>query len=389
MTNFRYCFVTRVLKKGITMRVKLWSFVILLCLIGSAYAGEVIRLDFPNFCETAVMDKKMGMRVSENITIKSKVHYHEGKPVIVVDDYGYGETRWSYAPGSVEIAYEQMLKGYQLIRKQMIPQKEAVLILGGGANGLMLANRLAGEGFPVTVYAEEFSPNTLSEVKIGVFVPFLNAGKKQNSIRERIEEYSYMAYAKWVDEMEESKKGGVRSIDLYFVNDGGEIELPRRSSVIPMPSIVDIEIGHRTKVPSLRYKSFAIDTGFIMKEMMEEGKRLGVKFVNKKINDLKECMEVGASLIFNCIGLELKEKVHRNEVPLISHTMSVEGADRMDYAIYVKHTDGSYTYLFPGRNNSIRVTGTFFASTEKRATETENMNQLIARANKILTKSEE
>lgn len=369
------------------MRIALRSFVVFIYLISVAKAVEVVKLDVPNFSEAQVVNKKMGMRMVGSITIKSKVHYHEGKPVIVVDNYGYGGNGWSYAPGSVELACEQMVKGYQFIRKQMTPEKEAIAILGGGVNSLMLANRLAKEGYSVTVYAEAFSPDTLSDVKIGVFIPFLNGKTKQNSIRERVEEYSYVAYAKWAEEMVEKRNGSVRPIDLYVVNDEGEVEVPRRNSVIPMPSIVDVEIGFRQRVAALRYKSFAIDTGSVMKEMMEEGERLGVKFVNMKIHSLKECMGVvGASIIFNCIGFDLKEKELKDETPLIGHTMSVEGDDRIDYAIYVKHVDGSYTYLFPGKNNSIRVTGTFFSAVEKKGSESENMKRLIARANNILGK---
>lgn len=368
------------------MRNALKVFVVFVYLISIAKAVELVKLDVPNFSEEQIVNKKIGMRMHGTITIKSSVHYSEETPIIVVDNYGFGENNWTYAPGSVELALEQMVKGYQFVRKQIIPQNETIVILGGGVNSLMLANRLAKEGYLVSIYAEAFSPNITSDVKIGVFIPYMDQGTKRNNIRERIEEYSYLAYAKWADGMIDKEPSIVRPIDLYVVNDNGAVEIPRRDTVIPIPSIVEIEMGYKQRVAALKYKSFAIDTGSVMKDMMEEAKQLGVKFITMKINSLKECKELGATVIFNCIGLGFTEKKSKEE-PLISHTMSIKGGERLDYAIYVKHLDGSYTYLFPWNNNSIRITGTFFSATEKRS-EAENMKCLITRANSILKRVE-
>ncbi len=371
------------------MKYKLYNNVIIgafLLMLG-AKGAEVVSLDVPDFSGMQVVNKKMGMRLGGNITIKTKVHYHEGKPVVFVDNYGFGGHGWTYAPGSVKLAFERMYKGYELIKKPMIPKEEKVVVLGGGVNSLMLANRLAGEeGFSVTVYAEEFSPNILSDVKVGVFIPFLRREEKDDNIRDRLEESSYEVYARWANERANKS---VRPIDLYIVDESGKVKLPRSSAVIPMPSIVDIDVGQKDRVSALKYKSFAIDTASMMKEMMEEGKMLGVKFVKRKINTLQECMDMGAGIIFNCIGLELKEKDKKDDEMLVSHTMSIEGEGRMDYAIYVKHENGSYTYLFPGKDNVVTVTGTFFPVLEKNISETENMKHLVTRASTILKKKTE
>lgn len=366
------------------MKFKLCYSVIIgfLSLMGSVKGVEVVRLAIPDFSQMEVVNKKMGMRMSGKITIEAKVHYRDGNPVVVVDNYGYGGNGWTYAPGSVELAFEHMHKGHELSRKTLIP-KEEVMVLGGGVHSLMLAKRLAKEGYSVTVHAEEFSPNVLSDVKVGVFVPFLRKEEKNDSIRDRLEESSYAVYAQWADEKENKS---VRPIDLYIVDDTVKVKLSRKSAVIPLPSIVDIDVDGKERVPALRYKSFAIDTASMMKEMMEEGKSLGVKFVKMKINTLQECINMGGGIIFNCIGLELRQKDKKDEETLISHTMSIEGEGRMDYAIYVKHENGSYTYLYPGKDNVVTVTGTFFPALEKNISEAENMKHLITRANGILKK---
>ncbi|PWU07380.1 MAG: hypothetical protein C5B43_00480 [Verrucomicrobia bacterium] len=379
------------------MKVKLLKFVcsIFVCgiLVSNVQAVdvegvEIVKLDVPSFSEAQVVNKKLGMKVMTHITVRAKVHYYKGEPIIVVDNYGYGGNKWTYAPGSVELAYEQMKKGCQLIRKSMIPHEEKVTVLGGGVDGIMLANRLAKEGFKVTVYAEQFSPNTLSDIKIGVFLPFLNEEDKKDKIKTRLEELSYRTYADWF-ELKGEKNKSIRPIDLYIVDESGKVNLPRKSEIIPNPSIINLEIGFKESFAALKYKSFAIDTGRIMTDMMEEGRRLGVNFVKMNVDSVDRFMANGSGIIFNCIGLELKEKEEREEMSLISHTMCIEGGKGMEYAIYVKHENGNYTCLFPGKDNAVNVTGTFFEMLEKNASEADNVKRLVSRANQTFKRNSE
>src|SRR3981081_936237 len=86
-----------------------------LFLMGIVEAVEVVKLDFPDFSESKILNKKIGMTVSRCMTLKSAIHYYKGKPIVVVHNYGNEEAAWTYAPGRMELAYEQMHKGSRAV----------------------------------------------------------------------------------------------------------------------------------------------------------------------------------------------------------------------------------------------------------------------------------
>ena len=53
--------------------------------------------------------------------------------------------------------------------------EKKVLVVGGGVNGLSTGICLLEDGWNVTIYSAEFSPNTTSDVAAALWYPFLSA----------------------------------------------------------------------------------------------------------------------------------------------------------------------------------------------------------------------
>ena len=81
----------------------------------------------------------------------------------MVHNYGHGGAGITLAPGSAQLAAEEVLA--------RVGPPARVAVLGAGIIGLSTARALLARGFQVTVYARELPPSTTSDVAGGVWAP--------------------------------------------------------------------------------------------------------------------------------------------------------------------------------------------------------------------------
>lgn len=346
---------------------------------------NTIDLTTPNFSENNILNAKMAMRPFHETPfhLKAEVHYRNEKPLILIHNYRDGNAGWTYAPGRMQISYENMLKAYQAIGKTLIPSKETIAVVGGGVHGLMIANKLAQNGHPVTIYAENFSPNTFSDIHSRIFMPLSNAKKTDDSLIHHIESISYITYESWINPKNRNGYRGVTPVDLYLINDNGSFNHLIKNAFIPKAEAVTLYFDNNKNISAKKYKSFILDTPLIQKEMMSRAKMLGVKFIYRKTKNLADCLNIDADVIFNCIGLGANETFLDDKiVPQTHHSISFQSPVKDNYVIYINHLDDTHTYYL-ANNNTITVSGTFLSFDKKNFSETTNIKHLLERANKI------
>lgn len=349
-------------------------------------AVDTVKLIAPTFPEDKISNKKVGMRTFHKTPfhLKSEIHYNNENPIILIHNYRYGEAGWTYAPGRMEISYENMLSAFRAIGKTPIPLNEKIAVLGATAHSLMIANKLAKNGYPVTIYADNFSPNTFADMHARIFMPFFNTKKTEGELIDRLETLSYEIYDSWANSKNSNGFRGVYPVDLYLINDEGSFSLLVKKGLIPEPKFVDIAFNDTKTIPATQYKSFILDTPLIMKEMMHKAKSLGVKFVNKTINDLTDCLNLDANVVFNCIGLGSHTVFADTKiVPFVCHTLNLPDTVSPNYVVYVNHLDETYTYWL-ANNNKTTISGTFFAFDQESLSEATNIKLLIDRAKQLV-----
>lgn len=358
----------------------LWSFANLLG------AAETVKLAVPNFSEDKIVNTTIGMRsfYKTPFHLKSEIHYRNGKPVILVHNYRYGEFGWTYAPGRAEVSCKNMHKAYQAIGKTPVPADEKIAVLGATANGLMIASKLAKSGYSVTIYADNFSPNTFADIHARIFMPFANAKKIEGEFIENLEILSYKIYEAWANPKNNSGYRGVTPIDLYLINDEGSFNFLVKNGLIPEAKAVNIAFSDDKNISATKYKSFILDTPLLMKEMMQKCKALGVKFVQRRIIDLSDSLSLDANVIFNCIGLGSNEIFTDNKVvPFVCHTISLQDTVGIDYVIYANHSDETYTYWL-ANNKKMTISGTFLDFDQDGFSEAANIKRLFERAKQLV-----
>lgn len=368
-----------------------FNLVLLFLVLTHGLSGmETVKLTAPDFSEDKIINKKVGIKALHRTAfkLKSVVHYHHEKPIIIIHNYGNEEAGWTYAPGSMEVAYEKMQETYAAIGKTLVPANEKIAVLGAGVNGLMIANKLVEEGYDVTVYANYFSPDTFSDIHMGVFIPVLEAQKNGNELIERLEILSYKTYQSWADRKNNVGYRGVYPIDLYVVNNEDSFDLLINQGLVAEPKLISIDFGNSSTILAKKHQSFVFNTSLIMKEMMKKAKRLGVKFVKMKINCISDYMNLGADVVFNCIG-HGSNKIFKdsNTIPFIGHTIDIRNPIRMNYVIYIGHPDGTYTYWF-SKDKKTTLAGTFLEFNQEGVTEDAHVQHLFDRAKKLVMNEE-
>ncbi len=349
------------------------------------YTAETINLPAPNFSEDNIVNAKTAMRPFHETPfhLKAEIHYRNEKPFILIHNYRDGDAGWTYAPGRMEVSYENMLKAYHAIGKTLIPANESIAVIGGGVHGLMIANKLAEIGHPVTIYAENFSPNTFSDIHACIFMPLLNAKKTTDSLINQLEFISYKTYESWINPKNHNGYHGVTPVDLYLINDNGSFNRLTKNSFIPEAEAVTIQFDNNKNISAKKYRSFILDTPLIQKEMMRKAKMLGIKFIYRKTKNLADCLTIDADVIFNCIGLGANETFLDDKiVPQTHHSICFQSPVKDNYVIYINHLDETHTYYL-ANNNTITVSGTFPPLNKNNFSETTNIKHLLKRANRI------
>ena len=179
-----------------------------------------------------------------------------------------------------------------------------ILVIGGGVNGLSTGICLLEDGWKVTIYSSEFSPNTTSDVAAALWYPFLSAPVEKTNI--------------W----------GSRTYDILKLlvkeKDAG-IEMTQTfeyfRSQQPDPfwiSTVDKFERITEDLPSdyvecFSFMSQVIEMPIYMNWLMDRYKLLGGKLEKQTIDDFSK-LPAEFLIIVNCTGLSSGELCNDSEV---------------------------------------------------------------------------
>mgnify|MGYP001255818118 FL=1 len=178
------------------------------------------------------------------------------------------------------------------------------LVIGGGVNGLSTGICLLEDGWDVTIYSEEFSPNTTSDVAAALWYPFLSAPVEKTNV------WGSRTYE--ILKLLATEKGAGIDMTQTF-------EYFRSSQPDPVwKSTVDNFERITENLPSDYVECFSFMTQVIempiyLKWLMERYEALGGKLEKKKIDNFSN-ISSDYSIIVNCTGLNSGELCNDSEV---------------------------------------------------------------------------
>ena len=182
--------------------------------------------------------------------------------------------------------------------------EKSVLVIGGGVNGLSTGICFLEDGWDVTIYSEEFSPNTTSDVAAALWYPFLSAPVEKTNV------WGSRTYD--ILKLLATEKGAGIDMTQTF-------EYFRSSQPDPVwKSTVDNFERITEDLPSDYVECFSFMTQVIemplyLEWLMNRYNLLGGKLEKRRVNDFSEVPEK-FQLVVNCTGLSSGELCNDLEV---------------------------------------------------------------------------
>ncbi len=211
----------------------------------------------------------------------------------LIHNYGHGGAGITLSPGSA-LEVLDLLQAIQ-------PGVQHVAVLGCGVNGLTVATRLVEMGVRVQVFAEDFPPDTTSDVAGGQFAPSLVAHGRDDAERElfqRSVQRSFEHYATLV-----GRGFGVFPRLNYTTEQSGSAlrQVPVRDDG-PVQAFEQLPI-EGVQSSGYGFSTFLIEPPTYLARLRADLLTQGVEFRHARFDRVEDLRDLTADALINCLGL--------------------------------------------------------------------------------------
>ena len=228
---------------------------------------------------------------------------------------------------------------------------KTVGVLGAGVNGLTTAILMAEQGFSVTIYTAETSPNTTSDIAGAQWAPsficFGDSEKETERFHENLRE-SYRVFESLIgDEYGVSRR-------TNYVEDGHSSFFDRLpKGILPPPKHYSRLPFSKTNVSGRSFETLLIETPRYMGRLMQRVKSNGIEIKLKTFTIAEEISLLPEETIVNCLGAGAAEVMQDKQMePIKGQLAMLPPTEEADWLL--SHKTG---YIFP-RKDALVVGGT-------------------------------
>ncbi|OXU29069.1 hypothetical protein TSAR_011175 [Trichomalopsis sarcophagae] len=222
-----------------------------------------------------------------------------------------------------------------------------VAVVGAGVIGITTAVAVK-EAFPsveLTVFSENFSPETTGDGSAGFWTPFFIADTDE----KKLHQWSLVTH-KWMEGFWKSELAsdvGVSLIPVYRVSsDAGDVRTPIWADVVYGNFKLNqkqldrlSEIKKKNYAAGHHYLTYTCEPTKLLPFLMKKLRSMDVRIVKTKIKDLKKLKGDGFDIVINCTGIGSRElcsdksvipvrgQVIRMKAPWMYETFTEEDCD--------------------------------------------------------------
>ncbi len=209
---------------------------------------------------------------------------------VLVHNYGHGGSGVSLSWGCAE-------EVVHMIEAQGVVAGTTVAVVGAGVIGLTVAHVLVEHGFMVQLYAEDFTPDVMSNVAVGVFNPDFEERFADAAVYERIKIASRMRIEGYAS-AGESLFAGIRWVDSYTF----DID---PATVTAADHMRHVAFGDGSRSRQAKYRrQVVIDTPIYLAHLLAKLRdNPMVTVVSERFDFGAEITALPAPAIVNCTGM--------------------------------------------------------------------------------------
>ena len=174
-----------------------------------------------------------------------------------------------------------------------------VAVLGGGVMGMTAAMLLIEQGFRVTLYSADFTPDTTSDVAGGQWAPsvveFTDAARHQRMLQAAFSRFT--GYGRRYGVSRRDNYSHFRSEDLDHATAASGLGFER----------LDLLPFQRIYSGGYRYPTLLVEPPIFLRRLHADLRERGALFVRRRLNSASELEQMVEPLVVNCLGLGARE----------------------------------------------------------------------------------
>lgn len=208
-------------------------------------------------------------------------------------NYGHGGSGITVCWGASRVVVEQLC--------QSIQGPTEVAVLGAGAMGLCGANLLCERGHKVKVYAQDFPPNTTSNVAGGLWAPThmeVGAGAEEQARHRQILDWSWKSFERLL-----GSDYGISMVKLYeSLNSPNPLDPMPRWLTGPAEQVEHFPFGDGVSGGSI-WDTFLVETPVFLERLMQELRTHQASFETRTFESVEQLLALPEKVVLNCLGL--------------------------------------------------------------------------------------
>lgn len=305
--------------------LKWLSGLFLLCCTLISAEEKVVKLTPPIISPKTIALEYSCMRPGREGGINISIEKRSDKTII--NCYGHGGAGWTTLFGSVQ-------KTIDLFENENPNKDIPIRVLGSGCVGLTTAIELSRLGYNVAgIYTKNLYD--MASWRAAGFFGLLAIDDPKAIVPMAVK--TFLTY----QQIEKGQhpyipKGAVELLPIYCTSDTeNELAFLVEQNLVPPKESVSLEFDHGIKHKGFfKYLTYYMNTGILMKQLINEVKKLNIPLEVKEIHSY---CEVSENMIFNCTGLGAEELNMDSKLNAIAgHLIALNeesGQGHMDYML--------------------------------------------------------
>lgn len=350
----------------------------LICLLTISLNGvEHVYLKTPNVSRENIIGTNVGIRPYRKTGIRLEAETVKDK--LIIHNYGYGGSGITLSFGGANEVLE-------ILAQQKIESKN-IAVLGAGVVGMTTAYTLLEQGYTVSIYSDNWSPNLTSNVAAGIWSPLSYPStltEDRKALHQRMLEVSEKRFSKSLGSRPEF--AGIKLMSSYsFKKDSSQEAIKtkhRGDQVIVHFDNGIIKNGRRTY-------EIAIDGKLFMEDLYSKVQSKGAVLQQRHFETLQDILKLEETVIINCMSMGAREIFNDQDfIPARGQIIYYKPQEGIDYLLYqnVPNDTNYWVSIYPWSDRFI-LGGVYQYGEEELTTDPETLNNLIDNAEKCLSEN--